>query len=104
MTCKLSECQKISFETITLNSKGPGSHEYVINSTIGHIKSSIGALTPLMKIVESTNIQKLKTKIGDLKLLRVQSDYQNLEIDEELSDKALKFSQEIISKLNTYIP
>jgi hypothetical protein len=104
MTCKLSVCQNIGFETITLNSKGPGSHNYVIDSTFNHIKASIQNLEPLMKIVEITNIQKLRTKISDLKLLRVQSDYQNLEIDEELSDKALIFSQEIISKLNTFIP
>jgi len=103
MTCKLSAFNSVTFETITANSKGPGSHEYVIGETITHLKSSLSGLDTLKKEVERTNIHKLKGKIKDLKLLRVQSDYHNIEIDAALSDKALAFSKEIISKINTYI-
>ena len=104
MTCKLKDCLKISFETIALNSKGVGSHEYVINETLTQIKTSFSNLEPLMREVEKTNAQKLRNKIGDLKLLGVQSDYNNVEIDETLSSQALDLSNIIIGKLNTFIP
>lgn len=88
---------------ILQNSKGPGSHEYVINETLGIIRASVKDLEPILKNVELTNIQKLRKNIGDLKLFRVQSDYHNIEIDPTTSNKALDLSQNIISKINTFL-
>ena len=103
MMCRLSTFNSITFEAIIENSKGAGSHEYVIGETLSYLRSSLSDLAPLMKEVERTNIHKLQGKIKDLKLLRVQSDYHNIEVNEELSDRALAFSNEIIKKIDTYI-
>lgn len=101
MTCLLNEKLKLSFESILKNSKGPGSHDYVINNTISYLIGNIKSTESLIREVEKTNIQKLRSKIGDLKLLRIESDYQNLEIDSLMSQRSLKLSQEIIKKLNS---
>jgi hypothetical protein len=104
MTCKMKNRLEISYETIISNSKGPGSHNYVIGETMNILKNNIKDYDVILKNVELTNIQKLKSSIGDLKLLRVHSDYHNLEIDSTKSSKALKLSQDIILKLNKFIP
>lgn len=103
MTCLINEKMKISFEDILKNSKGSGSHDYVINNTVRFLNGKIIAIEPLAIEVEKTNIQKLRKKITDLKLLRIQSDYHNLEIDSQTSNKALNLSQEIITKLEQLV-
>lgn len=103
MTCVLNRKMSLSFEDILKNSKGPGSHDYVINNTISFLHQSIIETDIVKKEVERTNIQKIRKKIIDLKLMRVQSDYHNFEIDNDTSDKALSISKEIITKLNTLI-
>lgn len=101
MTCILNEKLKLSFELILKKSNGPGSHNYVIDTTISYLISKIDSTESIIKEVEKTNIYKLKSKIRDLKLLRVESDYHNLEIDSLKSQKSLNMSQEIIKKLNS---
>lgn len=106
MTCKLSNYGNISFLTIRKNSKGYGSHNYIISETINYIKSE--ELKPdldyIQKNVNKTNIQKLKRKVADLKSFRVKSDYHNVEIDKVFGNKTLSFSKEIIKELNNYMP
>lgn len=106
MTCKLSECLNIGFDTITQNSKSKGSHKYVIEELIKNIKTKELSVDMDMveKNVKSTNIQKLKSKINDLKSFRVQSDYHNIEINDIKSNKSLELSKEIVKKLKIYMP
>lgn len=66
-----------------------GSHSYVISLMYKE-------LTSLSNLEES---RKFKRKIMDLKLLRAESDYDNIEIDFEKSDLAFKKANE----LRTYI-
>lgn len=99
LTCFLNLKMKLSFEDIIKNSKGPGSHDYVINQTISFLNQSISETDLISVNIEKYKIQKIRKKICDLKLLRIQSDYHNLLIDNNISDKAHLLSKEIISKI-----
>lgn len=106
MTCKLSHAKEISFDTIRINAKGPGSHNYVISEIIDFLKEKelSTALNEIQKNVVRTNLQKLKGRINDLKNSRKQSDYFDFQVDAVLSTRSLESSKKIITDLKKYIP
>lgn len=69
-----------------------GSHEVLINQIVKYMKSST------LENKED-NARVLNNKIGQLKKLRVQADYQDLGFDSTSSSNAINLSHDIISIL-----
>jgi len=46
----------------------------------------------------------LKRSIKDLKIFRKKSDYQDFCIDVQTSESSLKYSKDIVNKINKYMP
>ena len=106
LTCKWSQYSKLTFIQIENNSKGSDSHKYLIDEVIGFIKTSEldGVTDTVLKNVKRSNIQKLKGKINDLKSFRKKSDYKDVCIDDQTSEKSLNYSKDIIKKIKNYMP
>lgn len=66
-------------------------HVYTINKFIEVLKK---------KNQDNRDARNLKNTINDLKALRIESDYHNLQIDSIKGDSALRKSKEIIQKIN----
>ena len=106
LTCKWSQYSKLTFKEIANNSKGSGSHNYLIKEVIDYIKTNEldGVTDTVQRNVKNTNIQKLKRNIKDLKIFRKKSDYQNICIGVEISEQSLEYSKDIINKIKNYMP
>lgn len=106
MTCKLSHAKSISFDTISKNANGPGSHNYVISEMMKCIRNNelSSTMDMLQQNVVKSNINTLNRLVKDLKVFRQQSDYHDIPIDKRQSSKSLELSKKIIKELKNYIP
>tara|TARA_R110002050_G_scaffold300632_2_gene471100 strand:- start:1302 stop:1709 length:408 start_codon:yes stop_codon:yes gene_type:complete len=79
----------IDYETqaVNISTSGQKTHQYVVNYIAKELENFIG-------FQESRDF---KRKIKDLKQFRVESDYENLEIDSIKGNDAFKIAQEIRS-------
>lgn len=83
----IKEFSGIYYETQAQNasSSGQKTHQYVINHITGEINSHVG-------FEES---RKFKRTINDLKVFRLESDYEDVEVNLDKSEKALCIAKEI---------
>jgi hypothetical protein len=104
MTCKLKTVLNISFEELASNSEDDErtSHKYLLEETIRTLTIKINVLPHLQRNIKLRDLQNLKRSVKNLKALRVESDYHNVAIDFDKSDKALKSSKKIINELNIH--
>ena len=103
LICKYAKVLDKPFDEIAQESKGEGSHKYIINGLTRHIKSTFKNLGTVQKNVKETNFQRNVTrKIKDLKNYRVKSDYRNIEVSEEMSKKCNNLSTKIVEEIKEY--
>jgi hypothetical protein len=106
MLCKISEYQQMSFEDISLSMKSKDSHNDTKEVLLAIVRKIIvvPGLDARQIDVLNYQINRLRRKIDDLKTFRNESDYQNYEISNQKGLNSLTVSQEVIKKINEYLP
>lgn len=102
--CSYYAC--LQFLKFTLKNYLKQSYEYIeaecLNSTLGthgYIINSI--LTEFRRKADQRTHKEVKRLIGDLKQFRTDSDYFNIEITINESEKSLKISKQIITEIKS---
>lgn len=92
MTCRLKDAWNISFVELSNRSKAEkkNSHEFLIKGGLDIIELNKNSFVK----------REVKNLIRDLKTFREESDYHEIEIIKDKSEKALELSHKIIRKLN----
>ena len=86
----ISERFHISYEeqeAETRASNNPNTHSYVIGKIRNEIRS------------DRERFREINYQLGDLRNFRNKADYDNIQIDSELSDKAIRFSKNLLGYL-----
>lgn len=84
----------ITYEQYDANSSGQSSHSYLIRE-FGNLY--------LRKTNDQRRKRKLIRKIQDLKTLRLESDYHNVQIGHSKSKKALEITENILKDIKTVL-
>lgn len=92
---KFIRLKNITYIVFSQNSRNDvrTSHKYLIDEFCLHLQSDSGNKLSIFEV------RSLKRDIEDLKQFRVESDYDNVQIDSEASRKALSLSESILKRL-----
>lgn len=104
MTCKLKESCNITFEELANKSENDDrtSHRFILEEIIRELTIKANMLPQLERNIKLRDFQRLKNKIKNLKALRIESDYRDIEIDSDKGNSALISGKQIIFELDTH--
>ena len=105
LTCKLQVAMNITLDELSakIESDDRTSHKFLFQETLKFLNKKANEKTIFVeKNVMISQVQRLKSKLQDIKTLRIESDYKNIQIDNNKGLKAYNASQNIINELNTY--
>lgn len=93
------QIKRISYENLNQNiiSDSRNTHKYLIEEFCLHLQSDANCK------LNRFEVRELKNDIQDLKQFRLESDYDNIEINYKKSSQALSLSESILKRLRNFL-